>query len=132
MIAGRYIYMAIGVVVLGTVLFGTGYQHGLITPTEKDCSPPTQVIINDCAKYPNYPKFNPLIYSLDVFVPIIDLRLKSAWQPNANNGETEDPILHLKAGAWLRYYFWLHIFFGWVLTTLWVAGFSGLVRNTND
>jgi hypothetical protein len=29
----------------------------------------------------------------------------------------------------VRIYLWIHIMFGWSLTTLWVAGFSGLVRS---
>lgn len=113
------------------LVFGLGYQNGLITPTEKDCKPSRSQVINNCPDYPSYPKFNPYIYSLDVFLPIIDLRLKSAWLPNANQGNFEDKIFHLKSGAWLRYYFWFQVISGWILTTLCVAGFTGLVRNTN-
>jgi hypothetical protein len=31
----------------------------------------------------------------------------------------------------LRWYFWLHIVLGWVFTSLWVAGFTGLIRSQN-
>ncbi len=131
----RAIYIAIGIVTIGSILFGAGYQHGLITPTDKDCKTSPSQVINDCSSNLNYPKFDPFIYSLDVFLPIIDLRLKSFWVPNANKGVMECKILHtnfyIKWGEGLRYYFWIHIVLGWVLTTLWVAGFSGLVRNTN-
>ncbi len=116
------------VVVAGSFLFNVGYQHGLISATDKDCKPPTLQQVDQAC--PNHPKFNPIIYSLDVFLPIVDLRLKTYWLPNATKG-VENPFFHIKWGALLRYYFWLHIISGWVLTTLWVAGFSGLVRNSN-
>ena len=114
------------VVVAGSYPFNVGYQNGLISATDKDCKPPTLQQVDQAC--PNHPKFNPIIYSLDVFLPIIDLRLKTYWLPNANKG-TE--VFQIKWGALLRYYFWIHILLGWVLTTLWVAAFSGLVRNSN-
>lgn len=78
----------------------------------------------------NYPTFNPLIYSLDTFVPIIDLHQQKYWLPNANN-ETELPpnyFMTRVSGRYLRWYLWLHIAVGWIVTSLWVAGFTGLVR----
>ena len=118
---------ALGIVVLNSFIFKSGYQAGLITPTEKDCQSPISQQQKYCS---NYPEFNPFIYSLDIFLPIIDLRLKNYWLPNANVG-VKDKFLHIKSGAWLRYYLMLHIISGWVLTTLWVAGFSGIVRSNN-
>ncbi|MFB2898072.1 hypothetical protein ACE1CI_34590 [Aerosakkonemataceae cyanobacterium BLCC-F50] len=89
--------------------------------------------------------FNPLVYSIDTFMPGIDFHQESAWLPNPNKPDSKtdskkpdpktDPkkgkqvlILRLN-GECLRVYFWLQIVAGWVLTTLWVAGFTGLVRN---
>ena len=128
---------AIGVVAFGFFIFDWGYKTGLITPTDKNCTPSnsqqeqkvSQQKQKDYLNCPYYPKFDPLIYSLDIFLPIIDLRLKSYWLPNANKGE--DKLFHIKSGEWLRYYLSLHIISGWVLTTLWVAGFSGIVRSNN-
>jgi hypothetical protein len=78
----------------------------------------------------DYPMFNAPMYSLDAFLPIIDLHQESKWLPNANKGK-EIPLFFLKArsGQLLLWYFWVHILAGWILTTLWVAGFTGLVRN---
>ena len=119
----RAFIFSVVIVVVGGVVFWIGYDHNLIYPTEKDCIKQDKGLINEketikCSKYYNYPKFNPWIYSLDVFLPIIDLRLKNAWIPNANT----------PCGEALRYYFWVQTASGWVLTTLWVAGFTGLVR----
>jgi hypothetical protein len=49
------------------------------------------------------------------------LRLKNAWLPKDDDADGES----------LRYYFWFQTLAGWGLTTIWVAGFTGLVRNNN-
>jgi hypothetical protein len=65
-----------------------------------------------------YPPFNPWLYSLDVFLPIVDFHEKGYWEPRENSAY----------GAFIKVYSILHIIAGWVLTTLAVAGFSGLVK----
>jgi hypothetical protein len=105
-----------------------------------------------------YPKFSACVYSLETFVPLLKLDVSKFWQPNANRGnEVSLRELMLKAvvvllfgkrkqeywlrrfnwtfkkgpwttGAWLRTYLWLHIIAGWVFTTLWVVGLTGLVK----
>jgi hypothetical protein len=121
------LYWAAGFIAAGTTLFGVGYGQDprLISPANVapfEAAPATAPQLSE-----NYPKFNALVYSLDVFMPIVDFYQKSYWLPNANRG-AEIPLVFLKTGALLRWYFWLHIVAGWVLTSLWVAGFTGLVR----
>ncbi len=121
---------ALGFVVSGTVLFSLGYSGSpkLISPSKIESfnatSPSPSGSVSD-----DYPKFNPFVYSLDVFIPIVDLHQQSYWLPNANRG-IEIPLLlfKCKTGSLLRWYFWIHIVWGWILTSLWVAGFTGLVR----
>lgn len=75
--------------------------------------------------------FNPLVYSIDTFTPIIDLHQQKMWLPDASEGKERyifHPSLKRRSGDWLRRYFWFQIIAGWVLTSLWVAGFTGLVR----
>ncbi|WP_210407761.1 hypothetical protein, partial [Hydrocoleum sp. CS-953] len=68
-------------------------------------------------------------YSLDTFIPIVDLHQQTYWLPNPKKGREIPLILFkVKTGALLKWYLWVHIVFGWILTSLWVAGFSGLVR----
>jgi len=59
------------------------------------------------------------VYSLDTLLPIIDFHQESAWVPQ--DGRV--------IGYWFPVYFWFHIAMGWLLTTLGVIGFTGLVRN---
>ncbi len=103
------------------ILLGWGvfYWHqGLMTET------------ND--KHESYAVFNPLVYSIDTFTPIIDLHQQKMWLPDASKGQERGlPLLKRRGGDWLRRYFWAQIIAGWVLTSLWVAGFTGLVRNKN-
>lgn len=78
----------------------------------------------------NYPTFNPLIYSVDAFIPILDFQQQKYWLPNATKEiEISHNSFKLKIlGSCLRWYLWVHITFGWVFTSLWVASFTGLVR----
>jgi hypothetical protein len=78
-----------------------------------------------------YPKFNACIYSLETFVPLVKLGVGDYWIPNAHGGATLRVGKNglLKFGSLLRCYFWFHIIAGWVLTTLWVGGFTGLIKS---
>ena len=61
----------------------------------------------------NSPKFNPLVYSIDTFVPLVNLYQAKYWLPK----------------SWFfRLYHWIHIGAGWILTTLLVLGLTGLIR----
>jgi hypothetical protein len=76
--------------------------------------------------------FTRFIYSAEFFVPIVDLRQKGYWSPNENKGHliVKYPD-KFRWGYLLTMYFWLQTCVGWALTTLWVAGFTGLVRRFN-
>ena len=110
-------------ILFGTIAFQAGYWCHLLTRS------------NNLANVPiaraDYPKFQAFVYSLDTFLPIVDLNQKGYWLPNANHGDNVIPGVRFRWGGLLRIYFWVHIIFGWILTTLWVAGFTGLVRRLN-
>ena len=66
----------------------------------------------------HYPDFNALIYSIDVFIPIVDLGQESYWLPR-----------YSKEHGWIYVFcMWFHIAFGWILTTLGVVGMTGIVK----
>jgi hypothetical protein len=60
-------------------------------------------------------KFNPIAYSVETFVPFLKLGVSQYWAPNS--------------GSWVQNYLWLHIAAGWILTTLWVGGVTGLLKS---
>lgn len=73
-----------------------------------------------------YAAFNPLAYSLDVFIPIIHLGQASEWAPRDNVQWW--PFGLRTTGAIVQGYLWIHIILGWMVSTLAVAAFTGLVR----
>ena len=65
-----------------------------------------------------YPRFNPWTYSLDTFLPIVDLHHESYWTPKE---------------GWRRWFYQpFHILMGWVVVTLFVVSFTGLMRRSGD
>ncbi|MBW7992103.1 MAG: hypothetical protein FVQ84_19105 [Planctomycetes bacterium] len=122
-------------IAFGMILFGIGYQKGLITPQRGSAyiQRHTGIVIpfdNDRQLSDIYPKFNFLMYSFDAFVPLIDLHQAKYWLPNANRGPELLNIsgFGLHTGGLLRFYLWIHIIMGWLLTTLLIVGLSGLIR----
>ncbi|MFQ5605957.1 MAG: pentapeptide repeat-containing protein, partial [bacterium] len=64
---------------------------------------------------PDQFKYNPFWYSLDLFVPVIDLKAASIWQP--------------KSERWfVRHYMRLHSVLGWLLIPIGLAALSGLIK----
>jgi NDP-sugar pyrophosphorylase family protein len=116
----RALFGALFFVLLGWVFFGFGHSNGLMSQQK-------------AVSGENHVKFEPLVYSVDSFLPIIDLKEKGEWIPNPNKGHViiKYPGHDFRWGDLLRIYFWVHTVFGWILTTLWVAGFTGLVRKMN-
>jgi hypothetical protein len=97
-------------IAFGAWMFQQAAERQIITPTS------TPVTIGE-TDYP-YPDFDPILYSVDVFLPIVDLHQESLWIPNTG----ED------GGEPYFYYMVFHIAAGWFLTTLFVAAVSGLVK----
>ncbi len=67
---------------------------------------------------PEYPRLSPLIYSADVFLPIVDLHQEEFWLPDQNT-----PF-----GKFTWFYLWVHIGLGWLLTSIFVLGLTPIFR----
>jgi len=121
-----------GFVLLGTTLFWWGYRLRIITPTEEAAY---QEFVANGEAPPHYPIFNPLIYSLENFLPVVELHQDKYWRPNPRHGvrgqvrRGSEPIDSSSLPSrFLRWYLWVHILAGWTITPLLFAGLSGLVR----
>lgn len=122
----RILIWAAGAIVLGWVVFGVGYQKKLFSPTADGVYRDQDYLRSEVLP-DGYQTFNPFIYSLDSFLPIVDLHQESKWLPNpARKFAAEGK--EIAGGYYLRIYLWIHIIIGWALTTLAVAGFTGIVR----
>ena len=76
---------------------------------------------------------NAFLYSLNLFLPIVDLHQEKNWWPDATRSGNCQPFGRGKprtlSGAAVRSYFWLQIILGWVLSGFFIAGFSGLIKH---
>lgn len=122
--AWRAVFPAVAIITLGWVLFLIGFRNGLVTPSD---SAAYQVFEKSGRAPSYYSRFSGAIYSLDTFLPVINFGQKAYWVPNANRGAVW--IGTLTSGWFLRFYLWVHIAFGWLLTTLVVAGLTGLLKS---
>ena len=71
-----------------------------------------KIIPDDC------PHFQPVVYSLDVIIPLVDLGQEKYWMPNHNKNFG-------KLTSWLVVFLKLS---GWILSTLLVSASTGLIR----
>ena len=65
-----------------------------------------------------YPVFRPVAYSMDTFLPLVDLHQEKYWTP--------------KDGLVKKLYLPIHILAGWVVTTLAAVSVTGLVRHEKE
>ncbi len=116
---------------LGSVVFWFGYygKSKLMSPSK------TGVYAEDAGKtntkiHNEYPTFQFITYSIDAFLPVVDLHQSKYWLPNANKGNVllETRWFTIRWGGVLLFYLWGHIVIGWVLSTLFVVGLTGLIR----
>jgi hypothetical protein len=125
---GRAFGISLIFIIVGTFVFSLGHRHNLILPSEEKAYSFQAGILR---VHKGYPIFNPFIYSLEMFVPLVKLGMEDVWRPSAERGH---PLFRNKNKALLttdgvlRCYLWIHILAGWVLTTLWVGGLTGLVK----
>ncbi len=105
-------------VALGAFLFDLGYREGVMAPASTDVL--VQEMYQKCREIPkDYPTFSAWAYSIDAFIPFLDLVLEHYWIPNADAGW---------GGVLLRIYLWIHISVGWILSTLFLTGVTGIIR----
>ena len=132
---------AIAIVCVSALLFNFADKSGRIVPhqpivvanlgyqleafprcVEFQCPPerrPTNVVRRLLL---DYPKFNALVYSADVFIPFFALHQEPYWYPNPSDADQE--ILF----RILLFWYWLEIIAGWILTSLFLLSVTGLLR----
>lgn len=138
------IHFCLGVVLLGTVVFDLGYRAGLVYPAKEEII--LELARSDQGCPPaGYPVFDPWVYSLDTFMPVLDLNQEGYWLPLANKKLKcsvspanwslverlgVDSSSNASAG-WahpLRAYYWLHKLAGVFLVTVAGLAFSGFLQ----
>ena len=128
----RALWWIIGFVVLGAVLFGWGYRARIIAPTEERAY---EVFMRTGEPPPHYSQFSSFVYSLENFLPVVNLHLDEYWRPNPRHRTIRSGRGHLRfveetfAARMLRWYLWAHTLAGWIITPLLFAGLAGLLRS---
>ena len=115
------------VVLLGWLMVTVGSQAGVMRRTWPESIPIS-------GEVPSYERLHPLLYSLDVFLPFVNLHQEHYWWPDAD-AEGEWAIFGQRmkiSGRVLRYYFWMQIIAGWLLSAIFLAGVTGLIRTFED
>jgi hypothetical protein len=108
---------AMGFLIVGALIFQAAYVHGLIVPASAEVLV-SEGYIKHRALPPDYPPFEGWAYALDTFLPLVSLFMEEYWIPDGSQ-----PL-----GAAVRFYLWIHITAGWLLSSLFAGGLLGLVR----
>jgi hypothetical protein len=119
----RTIGWSLLVILIGWSVVWTAKRAGVMRATWPENSPN--------AAQPQYEDLHPFLYSLDVFLPFVNLHQENYWWPNSQlSGDCA--ILGYKfrlRGSLVRYYLWLQVISGWLLSAILVAGVTGLMRS---
>lgn len=103
------------ILLLGILVFYWAFSAGLMEPTNNQQASQSGQMASSVTSL----KFDSIGYSVDVFLPIVDLHQEDAWKPN----------LATVPGIIVQYYMYFQILAGWFFTTLAVAAVTGLVRS---
>lgn len=119
----RTIGWSLFVILLGWPIVWAAKRAGVMRPTWPENIPHTSE--------PDYEELHPLLYSLDAFLPFVNLHQEHYWWPNSKAvGDCVifDRKFRLR-GSLVRYYLWLQIFSGWLLSAILIAGVTGLMKS---
>ncbi|MGA3164726.1 MAG: hypothetical protein ABSF14_01265 [Terriglobia bacterium] len=106
-------------IAMGWCFFRQGYFAGAVVPTDKGA----YYWFRDHGRPPDhYQRFTAFIYSFENSVPLFNLGQKDLWTPDPS------PRGSRRWSDFLRGFRWGQIVLGWLLSTLFVAGVTGVVR----
>ncbi len=116
------IWWSLAIVLLGWGVVRMAMRAGVMRRTYPENAPSSE---------DSYEPLHPLLYSLDVFIPFVNLHQEHYWWPNTDSsGECFIGGIRLKLrGSTVRAYLWLQIIAGWLLSAIFIAGVTGLIRN---
>jgi len=119
----RTIGWSLLVILIGWPIVWAAKRAGVMRPTFPENIPHSSE--------PDYEELHPLLYSLDAFLPFVNLHQEHYWWPNSK--ASGDCVIFgrkfLLRGSLVRHYLWLQIFSGWLLSAILIAGVTGLMRS---
>jgi hypothetical protein len=117
------LFWSFGVVLIGWLVIAIAKRANLMRPTWPENALPEN--------RKSYERLRPLVYSLDVFLPFVNLHQEHYWWPDADaSGQcTLFGLSFQCSGEFFRIYVWAQIVAGWLLSAIFIAGVTGLIRN---
>ncbi len=105
----RCIGWSIALILIGSILFNHQHEAGNLVALNNPAKPTGSTMEN----------FHSIAFAADTFIPIVDLKQASFWTLNEVPNQTHQPFL---------IFYWFYIFMGWILTAIFGASITGLVR----
>ena len=119
----RTIGWSLVVILIGWPIVWMAKHAGVMRPTWPENIPHSSE--------PDYEELHSLLYSLDAFLPFVNLHQEHYWWPNSK--ASGDCVVFGRRfrlrGSLVRHYLWLQIFSGWLLSAILIAGVTGLMRS---
>ena len=133
---------AVSIVLAGAILFDFADENGRMVPHQPAAlasvkyqygripsETPGETVAR---KFPGYPGFNPLLFSADIFVPLLNLHQEPFWYPAPDGGRPSWWRAPKGEGfsLWflLEWWYWFQIAAGAVLTSMFLLSVTGLLR----
>ena len=130
------------IVVVGAGLFGFADESGRIVPHQPaalasvkyqygrvPAETPGETVAR---KFSGYPEFSPFWFSVDIFVPFLNLHQESFWYPAPDGGRPHWWARDKDEGHsyWflLEWWYWLQITVGWILSSLLLLSATTVLR----
>jgi hypothetical protein len=132
----RAIKIGVAIIAVGALVFAIGAHRNLMAETKlAESVLPREGEMGRVS--PSYPRFNPLVYSLEVFIPFVNLNQVCYWIPGekpSNQSKSRNCLMHigpysLKWSTALNGYLWFQTLAGWTLCTLLAAAVTGIVES---
>jgi hypothetical protein len=132
----RAIKIGLVIIAFGALVFAVGAHRNLMAETNL-----AERVVSSADESgmvsPTYPRFNAIVYSLDVFLPFVDLNQVSYWIPGEKISKprtSRNCLMHIgrysvKWSSVLHGYLWFQTLAGWTLCTLLAAAVTGIVQS---
>jgi len=129
----RAIYGLVLISMIGTCFYFLGFQIGSVLPTDRDNYSTFTKNRNISA---GYERFHVFAYSVENAFPLVKFGIQDKWGPSPDIQAPPDKPVGWEAKylrsvispTFLRWFRWGQIAAGWFLTTFFVIGVTGLIR----
>jgi len=129
----RALWWLLLLVITGWFIYGRGYTAGNIVPTDKDVY---NLFVPNHDLPGFYEPFHALPYSLENSFPMVKFGVQDKWTPKTDVQNISGGHIGwlaklsstIASSNFLRCFRWVQICIGWILTTLFVGGVTGIIR----